>query len=610
MAITLVNNLYPPVIESYMPAYIQETSGWTYKVNVTISQFNSFVDLRADATQILITNINNENMAKTDSNYLIKELYQEDPTNPLDKNCYFELTSADVQGGIIPLNTYYKIQVRFSSKECSTPPAANISEWLNDNEMYFSEWSTVCLLSVVTEPSVKLISISTNTSLPQGDIGTITTGPESFSANELVDLKLEMSFPQGKTLQKNEGVWSVAKDDVDCIEAVKKCTIKLYDEKKKLLLESGSLYPETDKRLNVVYNVINYTLKWNLIEGKQYYIIFKFTTSKMLERYYYLYFIVASESSLITSSSFEKIVDIASNLSMMGCGTDENLNSYFYHDIDNGRIAIGIKKSATEKVYLRRASSENNFNTWEDIKYYGYITPTDEHLIAYDITAKSGVAYKYALQGIKEEASKTIRKSNESINCYPILYDDIFLISQNKILTIRYNASVSNYKRNVSDAKIETIGSTYPFVRRNGHMDYKQISISGYITSITDLNEIFETKEDILKGLLQVDSSDKTFYDEYKEQYRINSFNDIVLEREFRNKVSDFLYEDSIKLFKSSQEGNMLLRLMDISFSPEKQLGRQIYSFTCTGYEIAEDTVDNYKKYNIYNVIENEVIGI
>ena len=140
-------------------------------------------------------------------------------------------------------------------------------------------------------------------------------------------------------------------------------------------------------------------------------------------------------------------------------------------------------------------------------------------------------------------------------------------------------------------------------------MDYKQISISGYITSITDLNEIFETKEDILKGLLQADFSDKTFYDEYKEQYRINSFNDIVLEREFRNKVSDFLYEDSVKLFKSSQEGNMLLRLMDISFSPEKQLGRQIYSFTCTGYEIAEDTVDNYKKYNIYNAIESEMIG-
>ena len=44
----------------------------------------------------------------------------------------------------------------------------------------------------------------------------------------------------------------------------------------------------------------------------------------------------------------------------------------------------------------------------------------------------------------------------------------------------------------------------------------------------------------------------------------------------------------------------MLLKLMDISLTPEQQLGRNIYSFSCTGYEIEKASVDNYKKYNIY----------
>ena len=46
MAITLVNNLYPPVIDSYMPAYIQSTGSWEYRVYLDISQFNSFSDIR------------------------------------------------------------------------------------------------------------------------------------------------------------------------------------------------------------------------------------------------------------------------------------------------------------------------------------------------------------------------------------------------------------------------------------------------------------------------------------------------------------------------------------------------------------------------------------
>lgn len=54
-----------------------------------------------------------------------------------------------------------------------------------------------------------------------------------------------------------------------------------------------------------------------------------------------------------------------------------------------------------------------------------------------------------------------------------------------------------------------------------------------------------------------------------------------------------------VKLFKSPTEGNFLVRLTDISFSPNQQLGRMIWSFNATANEIADNTTDNYYLYNI-----------
>lgn len=599
MAITLVNNLYPPVIDSYMPAYIQSTGSWNYRVYIDISQFNSFSDIRADLTQILITNINNENMAASTNEYLIKTIHSTDSSNPLNRRCYFDLTSADVKSGIIPINTYYKLQLRLTSADCKTSPtSSNFSKWLSENSMYFSEWSTVCLLSVVTNPTVALENFTT--SLPEGAIDGTLGAASNYSANKMVELKLEMSFPQGKVISRDDsGSWSVNSTSVDCVEAIKNCTIKLYDNNKQLLLESGSLYSDVDKRLNVVYNIINYKMQWNFIEGNSYYLIFKFTTSKMLEKSYYLHFTIVPESTLITSSSFKKLSAFKENASVMGYQNETQ--SVFIPDEENGRLKIGITKAAGEYLYLKRSSSKTNFTIWEDLKFYNYTSSTDEDIIEYDTTLESGTAYKYALQGVNRNNSGDIRKSSKEKYFSPCLFDNAFLIADNKVLVIKYNQSVTNYKRNVIETKIDTIGSQYPFVRRNGHADYRQISISGMITAIADVDEVFGTKEDILGGLLLKESEDsKTFYDTYKETYGISQYNDVILEREFREKISDFLYKNNVKLFKSSQEGNMLLRLMEISLTPEQQLGRNIYSFSCTGYEIGEPSVSNYKKYNIY----------
>ena len=88
-------------------------------------------------------------------------------------------------------------------------------------------------------------------------------------------------------------------------------------------------------------------------------------------------------------------------------------------------------------------------------------------------------------------------------------------------------------------------------------------------------------------------------YDQYNRQNGINLFYDYVYQREFRQKVMDFLYEDNVKLFRSTPEGNIMVKLMDINFSPNPTLGRLLYSFSCTAYEIQDCNLENYNKYNI-----------
>jgi hypothetical protein len=47
------------------------------------------------------------------------------------------------------------------------------------------------------------------------------------------------------------------------------------------------------------------------------------------------------------------------------------------------------------------------------------------------------------------------------------------------------------------------------------------------------------------------------------------------------------------KLFRSATEGNYIVRLLNVSLTPKKELGRMIHEFTCTAYEIADCTYEN-----------------
>lgn len=86
-----------------------------------------------------------------------------------------------------------------------------------------------------------------------------------------------------------------------------------------------------------------------------------------------------------------------------------------------------------------------------------------------------------------------------------IIFDDVFLTTKERQLKIKFNPTINSFKKNISETKIETIGSKYPFVRRNGAVNYAEFPISGLISFQMDDTQAFITKQELYlnKNLLK-----------------------------------------------------------------------------------------------------------
>ena len=173
-----------------------------------------------------------------------------------------------------------------------------------------------------------------------------------------------------------------------------------------------------------------------------------------------------------------------------------------------------------------------------------------------------------------------------------LVFENIFLTYQDKQLKLKFNPQISTFKRNISESKIDTIGSQFPFIKRNGYVNYLQFSISALIASAMDEEGLFLTREEVY-------GDNHLYYDDYNDNNRITKYNDFIYEKFFRDKVMDFLYEDNVKLFRSPTEGNIIVRLMDTQLQPNQTLGRRIWSFTSNVYEIDNYSMENLDKYNL-----------
>ena len=128
-------------------------------------------------------------------------------------------------------------------------------------------------------------------------------------------------------------------------------------------------------------------------------------------------------------------------------------------------------------------------------------------------------------------------------------------------------------------------------------MYYREMQCTGLITAYMDANaHLFTTDAELYHNNQDRYSEIQQAINLYVNQY------DYTYEREFREAVEEFLHNGKVKLFKSLQEGNMLVKVMNVTLTPKQQLGRLLYEFSATFVEVDEPSILNLQKHGLINI--------
>ena len=159
----------------------------------------------------------------------------------------------------------------------------------------------------------------------------------------------------------------------------------------------------------------------------------------------------------------------------------ENNNSLFHKRKGIKNVAMNI---ALLPFIKQRKEKEKGFTSFVS----NYLNCTDK------------VTNNIELQELieSEHYDVIISGSDQVFNPHIADFEDMFLWDGEKQLKIRFNPKVSSFKINRFEQKTDTIGNKFPFIFRNGQVEYKEFPISGLISYHLDNNELFiNAKEDL-----------------------------------------------------------------------------------------------------------------
>ena len=275
-------------------------------------------------------------------------------------------------------------------------------------------------------------------------------------------------------------------------------------------------------------------------------------------------------------------------------------------DIDNdeGYAKVHVLNDHTVfgTLYIKRSDNLSDYTKWEDVYvvkvgYAGQFEGAID-LTFTDRTIASLVWYCYSVQLELEGGTMTqVFRSDRFIADFY----DLFLVRGDRQIAIRFNYNVTSLKPTVSRTKFDTLGGKYPKFAENAVLRYKQLSISGMISSEEDRNQQFLNKKEHFGD--QYNSY--TLYNEYypnkhfsneEEEDSIERWKpipesyDYFWEREFREELVAWLNDGYPKLYKDKTEGAMVVMLTDINLTPQASLSRRIWNFTATAYEVEDAT--------------------
>ena len=552
-------SIYPPTLQSTQPAFLATST--EYDVKYTLQKVTSAEEIKHVQIRVVEQRSNSSivNTSKYPDNVIYKNVKLTEGSGPYT----IKILSSDLRKAWTA-GVCYKIQLRFGST--SFPDnLKDFSSWKKKqiNNQNFSEWSTVMIIKAIAKPEIYI----ENTSVTKIEV--ITRKQTESSLTPL--------FVGGYT------------DDVSN-EQLDKYKFDLYSENEEDLIESSDWVQATSNKN------CSYRFKTILTNNSSYRVYFSIVTRNGYESSVYYDF-------KVIKTYLEEI----SNTTLTA--DDESLYSK-----ENGciRLYLSSKERLSGCYVLTRTSEMSNYQVYEDLRYFNYFNEAFNNTLLYtDFTIESGIRYKYAFhyqnsQGLR---SAPLYEVGQPARCVNFEYS--YLYRNGVQLRLKFNQKLNSFKHTVLTSKQDTLGDQFPHLSKSGYAYYAEFPISGTISFQMDEDQTFfaldtdgyyynnelviprdkfslstaKRGSELAPSYLGIDSS-------------INEDN-VFIERKFREKAEQFLNDFSYKLYKSPTEGNIIVGLMSVSLTPNASLGRMIFDFSATAYEVLENDLKNLNEVGI-----------
>lgn len=308
---------------------------------------------------------------------------------------------------------------------------------------------------------------------------------------------------------------------------------------------------------------------------------FKYDDDLDYDKVYYLYYKVITSNNMECSTPGYRI------LQKNSVGLPLDIGLKVKNNFDNGYVSIEITSPNPDLILTGsfEISRQNirNPKHWEPIFVFVLQGDLPGHSTWKDFTVEQGETYKYCIRQFNASGLYSERVLSNEIY---VDFEDAFLYDGQRQLKIRYNPKVSSFKNDILESKTDTIGSKYPFIFRNGHVNYKEFPISGLISYWSDEEHLFMSFDDI-------DIFDgETLKRKEELPWKLKTTDlvnyNIAAERKFKLEALEWLTNGKPKLFRSPNEGNYIVRLLNTSLTPTDTVGRMLHTFSSTAYEVSE----------------------
>jgi len=541
-------SLFAPIVRAIQPAFIYNTSAHKGKVKIyfSLSSYNNIEEVKGLFYSLIDPNVSSawgSNSMIKNGSFKIGEIKSDDANS---KEYYFEIdfiTNGASNFKPLTKNQFYQIQIYLSEKDF--PENGIDAAWISENSESVSNPSQATLIR------------------PIGSHELIIDGFNAKEENVFSSLR---SF-SGR-LEYNE--------PIDNKEGIASYSYQIKSKNGDLLHESPIYYNTLGNSFSL--NSIKYQFKENI----EYKLIFKYTTDHGYESdgIEYNFKIDAAAASKIWENCTLSKIENDSNMGAI------KLTLEIYVDSSLGTIIV------------QRSDEFSDYGYWSDVARLEVgetLANKNIEIEIYDNLIQGNTEYKYNFIYENSEERKIYIPNRE-----PFLanFEDILLSDSQCLVGIRYNPQISQFKWITQESLTNTLGSKFPIVRKGGDTKYRQFTLSGmlYFDISSYINiDVDSTNSNVSHYFSENNNSlflSKDIQWEYKNINRKRKLESLA-----RDYAIDFLTNQDFKLFRSEEEGSMIVYLSNISFVPNQTLGRHVYDFTATVTEVAEATEENLIQY-------------